>query len=81
MFSVVRLAEKFAPELDQESLKEEFEDVQLMEDDVIAMETDSQPRRHHHGDGRSAPLSRRYLGRRPEPEDCHWRRQVDCMDG
>ena len=45
MFSVVRLAEKFAPEVDQESLKEEFEDLLLMEDDVIAMETDGQPRR------------------------------------
>ena len=45
MFSVVRLAEKFAAEVDQESLKEEFEDLQLMEDDVITMEMDGQPRR------------------------------------
>ena len=41
----MRFAEKFAPEGYQESFKEEFEDLQLMEDDVIAMETDGQPRR------------------------------------
>ena len=33
-------------------------------------------RRHRHGDGRSASLSRRHLGRRPEREDSHRRRQV-----
>ena len=51
MISVVSLAKKFAPEVDQESLKE---DLQLMEDDAIAMETGGQPCHHRHGDGQPA---------------------------
>ena len=41
---------------------------------------DGRPAHHRHGDGRSASSSRRYLGRRPEPEDCHRRRKV-CLLG
>ena len=70
---------QFAPEVDQESLKEEFEDLQHMENDITTMETDGQPH-HRHEDGWPALSSRRYLGRRPEPEDCHRRRQV-CLLG
>ena len=42
-FSVLRLAARFAPDVVQEALKDEFEDLQLMEDDSISFEVDGRP--------------------------------------
>ena len=43
-FSVVRLAARFTPDVDQEALKDEFIDLQLMEDDAINCKVDGRPR-------------------------------------
>ncbi|KAK2157424.1 hypothetical protein NP493_1878g00021 [Ridgeia piscesae] len=42
---LLRLAARFAPDVDQEALKDEFEDLQLMEDDSISFEVDGRPQR------------------------------------
>ena len=44
-FLVLRLAARFAPDVDQEALKDEFEDLQLMEDASISFEVDGRPQR------------------------------------
>ncbi len=48
MVSVVRLATQFCEEVDCELLKEEFDDLQLLEDDVISTVMDGRQRRFDH---------------------------------
>ena len=48
MVTVVRLAAKFCQEVDCELLREEFDDLQLLEDDIISIVNDVRPRRFDH---------------------------------
>ena len=45
LFAVVRLATQFAPDVDEEALKDEYEDLQLVEDDQIRLQEGGHHRR------------------------------------